>query len=165
MKTNSTKSIAVVVVVAISFASAIVDAQRGQGVDYPSGYRTWQHVKSMIIQPGHPLEDPFGGIHHVYGNEKAMRGLKNNQYADGAVFVFDLLDYDNSNNLIVETERKRIDVMQYDSQLFSATDGWGYDTFVGDSRTERWDQDVVTACYNCHVAAKETGYVYSKYRP
>jgi hypothetical protein len=27
------------------------------GVEYPSGYRTWQHVKSMIIQPGHPLED------------------------------------------------------------------------------------------------------------
>ena len=30
------------------------------GVDYPSDYRSWQHVKSMIIQPGHALEGPFG---------------------------------------------------------------------------------------------------------
>lgn len=26
-------------------------------VPYPEGYRTWSHVKSMIIQPGHPLAD------------------------------------------------------------------------------------------------------------
>ncbi len=33
------------------------------GVDYSSDYRSWQRVKSMIIQPGHALEDPFGGMH------------------------------------------------------------------------------------------------------
>jgi len=164
MKTSKASRLPAVAVAAIACVWAVADAQRGQSVDYPSGYRSWQHVKSMIVQPGHPLEDPFAGIHHVYGNEKAISGLNSNQYADGAVFVFDLLDYDNSNHLIVETERKRIDVMQYDSRLFSETGGWGYDTFVGDSRTERMDQDVVSACYHCHVAAKETNYVYSQYR-
>lgn len=134
-------------------------------VDYPSGYRAWQHLKSMIIQPGHPLENPFGGIHHIYANEKAMEGLTSGTYEEGAVFVFDLLNYDNSNNTIVETERKRIDVMQFDSQKFAATDGWGYDTFVRDSTTERLDQDVVTACYACHMGAKPSNYVFSKYRP
>ena len=53
-------------------AKAINDNAR---VDYPSNYRSWQHVKSMIIQPGHALEDPFGGIHHIYANSKAMSGL------------------------------------------------------------------------------------------
>lgn len=165
MNTSKSLRLMVVAIVAMACALAVADAQRGKSVDYPSGYRSWQHVKTMVIQPGHPLEDPFGGIHHVYGNEKAMSGLNSNQYADGAVFVFDLLDYDDSNQLIVETKRKRIDVMQYDSRLFSETDGWGYDTFVGDSRIERLDQDVVTACYTCHVGAKETNYVYSQYRP
>ncbi len=135
------------------------------GVDYPSNYRTWQHVKSMIILPGHALEDPFGGLHHVYANSKAMSGLTGGQYEDGAVFVFDLLGYDDSNNTIVETDRKRIDVMQKDSEQFSETDGWGYDTFVGDSATERLDQDVVVACFGCHSGAKASNYVFSHYRP
>ena len=121
------------------------------GVEYPTGYRSWQHVKSMIIQPGHPLEDPFGGIHHIYANSKAMSGLASGQYEDGAVFVFDLLDYENSNRTIVEKDRKRVDVMQYDSERFSETGGWGFDTFV--------------ACYECHTSAKASNYVFSQYRP
>ena len=133
-------------------------------VDYPSGYRAWQHVKSMIIQPGHPLEDPFGGIHHVYANPKAMAGLNDGNYNNGAVFVFDLLGYDDSDKTIVETKRKRLDVMQYDSELFSETGGWGYDTFVGDSATERLVQDVVVSCYGCHVGAPASNYVFSQYR-
>jgi hypothetical protein len=135
------------------------------GVEYPSGYRTWQHVKSMIIQPGHPLEDPFGGIHHIYANSKAMSGLTSGEYEDGAVFVFDLLGYADVDKVIVETDRKRIDVMQYDPERFSETDGWGYDTFVGDSTTERLVQDVVVSCYGCHTGAQASNYVFSQYRP
>lgn len=164
-KINRSEKIMVSALVVIACTLAVADAQWERGVDYPSDYRAWQHLKTMIIQPGHPLEDPFGGIHHIYANAAAMSGLSNGQYEDGAVFVFDLLDYDASNNLIVETERKRIDVMQYDSRQFSETGGWAFDTFVGDSRTERLEQDVETACFNCHVAAKETSYVYSQYRP
>jgi len=151
--------------VAFSSLWVIAAAQREKDVDYPSDYRSWQHVKTMVIQPGHALEDPFGGIHHIYANSKAMSGLTSGQYEDGAVFVFDLLDYDNSNNTIVETDRKRLDVMQYDSEQFSETGGWGFESFVGDSRTERVEQDVVTACFNCHIPAKESNYVYSQYRP
>jgi len=135
------------------------------GVNYPDGYRSWQHVKSMIIKPGHPLEDPFGGLHHIYGNSKAMSGLSSGKYEEGAVFVFDLLNYTDSELVIVEADRKRLDVMQYDPAQFPETGGWGYDTFVGDSKTERWDQDVVTACYTCHIPAQASNYVYSKFRP
>ena len=134
-------------------------------VDYPSGYRSWQHLKSMIIQPGHALEDPFAGIHHVYANSKAMSGLVSGKYETGAYFVFDLLNYDDSNLTIVETDRKRIDVMQYDNAKFVATGGWGYDTFVGDSKTKRLEQDVAAACYGCHISAEASNYVFSAYRP
>ncbi len=143
-------------------ANAVGDSA---SVDYPSGYRGWQHVKSMIIQPGHALENPFGGIHHVYANSKAMSGLASGEYESGAYFVFDLLNYDDSNLTIVETDRKRIDVMQYDNAKFAATGGWGYDTFVGDSKTKRLEQDVVAACYGCHIGAEASNYVFSQYRP
>jgi hypothetical protein len=134
------------------------------GIEYPSDYRSWQHVKSMIIQPGHPLEDPFGGIHHVYANSKAMHGLATGKYEDGAVFVFDLLGYSDGDKVIVETDRKRIDVMRYDREQFLETGGWGYETFVGDSTTERLVQDVVVSCYDCHTSAKASNYVFSQYR-
>ena len=39
-------------------------------VPYPSSYRDWQHVKSMVIDEGHPLFGAFGGIHHLYANPK-----------------------------------------------------------------------------------------------
>ena len=32
---------------------------------YPEGYRNWTHIKSMVIQQGHPLYESFGGIHHI----------------------------------------------------------------------------------------------------
>ncbi len=149
------------VLVAMTFS---VEAISDSGVAYPSGYRAWQHVKSMIIQPGHPLEDPFGGIHHVYANSSAMGGLSDGRYADGAVFVFDLLNYAEADNVIVEQNRKRIDVMQYDSKRFTETGGWGYETFAGGS-TERLDQDVTVACHACHTGAKATNFVFSQYRP
>ena len=101
-------------------AQGVADQHQGS-VAYPSDYRSWQHVKSMIIQPGHPLEDPFRGIHHIYANSKAMSGLTSGQYEDGAVFVFDLLDYDDSDKTIVEKERMRLDVMERDSERFSRT--------------------------------------------
>jgi hypothetical protein len=133
-------------------------------VDYPEGYRSWVHVKSMIIQPGHPLENPFGGIHHIYANPKAMQGMSSGEYERGAVFVFDLLNYHEEGKVIVEKERTRLDVMQYDSVRFANTGNWGYDTFVGDSTEQRMEQDVVSACYSCHIQAKKSGYVYSRYR-
>ncbi len=154
--------ISVAVLTAAFAAQAVSDTAK---VDYPNGYRAWQHVKSMIIQPGHPLEDPFGGIHHIYANAKAMKGLTGGDYETGAVFVFDLLGYQEGELVVVEKARKRIDVMQYDDERFSATGSWGYDTFVGDSKTERWDQDVTVACYACHTGAKASNYVFSQYRP
>ena len=54
-------------------------------VPYPEGYRRWFHTKSMLIQPGHALENPFQGIHHIYANPKALKGLKTGNYADGSV--------------------------------------------------------------------------------
>jgi hypothetical protein len=60
-------------------------------VPYPAGYRNWHHVKSMVIDKGHPLYEAFGGIHHLYANPKAVAGYKSGKFPDGATIVFDLL--------------------------------------------------------------------------
>lgn len=158
------RTIALILVVMLAHMAGAEVVTNTALVDYPKDYRSWTHVKSMIIQPGHALEDPFGGIHHIYANAKAMAGLTGDVYETGAVFVFDLLNYEEADGLLVESSRKRIDVMQYDRKRFSATGGWGYDTFIGDSTENRINQDVVVACYACHTGAQASSYVFSQYR-
>lgn len=133
-------------------------------VAYPDGYRSWTHAKSMVIQEGHSLADPFEGIHHTYANEKALAGLARGEYENGAVFVFDLLDFDDSGNAIVETGRKFIGVMEFDTRRFAETGGWGFEAFAGDSRTDRVVADGGKSCFGCHVAAEATNYVFTTYR-
>lgn len=142
----------------------LVGAASDKPVAYPDGYRHWTHVKSMVIHPEHGLADPFEGIHHVYANDKALAGLKSNQYVAGAVLVFDLLQQDGDAAAIQEGARKFTGVMEYDADRFADTGGWGFEAFAGDSRTERVVDDGGVSCYECHQAVEEAGYVFSKYR-
>jgi hypothetical protein len=133
-------------------------------VKYPEGYRDWTHVKSMVIQQGHPLYEAFGGIHHVYANDKALRALRQGkgEYPKGAVFVFDLLEAKGDGNAIAEGPRKVVGVMEKDATRFGATGGWGFEGFKGDGR-ERAVTDM-RACFDCHAPQKARGYVFSELR-
>ncbi len=133
-------------------------------VAYPDGYRSWTHVKSMVIHPDHGLADPFEGIHHVYANDAALAGLESNGYQDGATLVFDLLNQEFGGGATQEGERKFIGVMEYDTERFAATGGWGFEVFAGDSKVERGVEDGGESCFACHQAVKEDNYVFSKYR-
>jgi len=134
-------------------------------VPYPDGYRHWLHVKSMLIQPGHALENPFQGLHHVYANPKAEKGLQEGRYEDGSVLVFDLLKYVEKDSTIQEGERKLVGVMVKDAKKYAKTGGWGFEGFAGDSKTERLTTDGGASCFSCHASEQKTDYVFSKYRP
>jgi len=136
-----------------------------QSVPFPEGYRNWLHAKSMLIQPGHALENPFQGLHHVYANKQAEAGLKTGKYADGSVLVFDLLQYQEKDKTIQEGERKLVGVMLKDAKKFAATGGWGFEGFAGNSKTERLVKDGGTSCFACHASEQKTDYVYSQHRP
>ncbi len=81
-------------------------------VPYPTGYRDWHHVKSMVIEQGHPLFEAFGGIHHLYANPKAMAGYKAGKFADGLVIVFDLLESKSAEHALTEGAPKVVGVMR-----------------------------------------------------
>jgi len=135
-------------------------------VPYPEGYRDWRHVKSMVIEEGHPLHAAFGGIHHLYANELALEGYRSGRFPDGAIIVFDLLAAPASDAAIVEGPRKVVGVMHKDDARWPATGGWGFEGFAGDSKTERAvGANAASACFSCHVPQKDADYVYSKARP
>ena len=134
-------------------------------VPYPEGYRDWTHLKSMLINKGHPLFDAFGGIHHLYANKKAMEGYKAGKFPDGAVIIFDLLEAKDADNAVQEGSRKVLGVMHKDAKKWKDTGGWGFEGFKGDSKTERAvSKNAATACFQCHTAQKDKDYVFSSFR-
>lgn len=134
-------------------------------VYYPEDYRSWTHVKSLILEAGHPLFESFGGLHHIYANAKAMEGYRNNhRFPDGSMIVFDLLQDVRQDNAISEGERKVIGVMYKNTKAFAQTGGWGFGAFENQNG-KRKELDPVTGCFNCHMAQKDKDYVFSDYRP
>jgi len=139
-----------------------INAGAADPVPYPKGYRNWTHVKSMVINPGHPLYDAFGGIHHLYANKQALAGYRSGKFADGSVIVFDLLEANTGGNAVQEGPRKVVGVMRKDAAKYSVTGGWGFEAFkagkpaVGDNAAK--------ACFECHASQKQRDYVFSTWR-
>ena len=134
-------------------------------IEYPESYRTWTHIKSMVIQEGHSLHDSFGGMHHIYANDKALKGYQTGNFIDGAIIIFDLLEASVENNAIAEGKRKVLGVMVKDSKQFGDTAGWGFEGFVaGDPVNRAVGKDYEEACFACHTVQKDNDYVFSKWR-
>ncbi len=155
--------------VALAFAGLLLfvapaSYSETNSVPFPESYRNWLHAKSMLIQPGHALENPFQGIHHIYANGKAAKGLKSGSYADGSVLVFDLLNYEEKDKTIQEGKRKLVGVMHKDAAKYASTGGWGFEGFAGDSKTERLVKDGGKSCFDCHTAQKTKDFVFSELR-
>jgi len=136
-------------------------------VAYPTGYRKWAFVKSMVIYSDkHPLFAEFGGLHHVYANAEAMRALvKGGTFPDGSVLVLDLHEAKDENGAWVEGSRKLVGVMEKDRARFKATGGWGFEAFKGGSQTERTVTDASAQCFACHQKQKDNDFVFSGYLP
>ena len=152
-------------------AAAPADAGgKAAKVDYPKGYREWKHVKSMVIfDKKHPLFDAFNGIHHVYVNDTALKGLKGEkkEYPKGAAFAFDLLDITESTGAYAEGKRKFVAVMVRDAAKYKDTEGWGWQAWEGGDPTKPVlkganDQK---ACATCHKEVGAKGFVFTEWRP
>lgn len=134
-------------------------------VPYPEGYRHWTHVKSMLIEPGHPLHKDFGGLHHLYANDKALAGYRSGRFPDGAVIVFDLYAADEKDKTVTAGAHKIVGVMHKDSKRWPETGGWGFEGFPGGDRSKRAVGDkAATACFACHMQQQKQDYVFSDWR-
>lgn len=150
---------------AFSIAFLPFAASAQEAVEYPTGYRDWHHVKTMLIHPGHSLYASFGGIHHIYANPKAMEGYRSGQFPAGAIIAFDLLESVDRNNATTEGNRKVLGVMHKDSRRFAATGGWGFEGFAGGDPAKRAvGADAEAACYQCHTQRADQDYVFSSLR-
>jgi Cytochrome P460 len=152
------------VALALLLATTALSAVAANQVTYPEGFRNWNHVKSMVINKGHPLFDAVGGMHHLYGNPKAMAGYKAGKFADGSVIVFDLFEAVDKDNAVSEGPRKAVVVMQKNAKKFKETDGWGYEVFGGNTKKGTLDAKGAADCHACHTQQKAKDFVFSALR-
>jgi hypothetical protein len=153
------------ILAALCVATTTVALAAEPEVPYPTDYRNWYHVKSMVIEEGHPLFASFGGIHHLYANDKALEGYRSERFPDGAVIIFDLLEAVAADHAVTEGQRKVVGVMHKDAKKFAATGGWGFEGFGGGDPTNRVvGGDAATACFACHQPQKDQDYTFSRLR-
>src|SRR4029450_14092813 len=86
-------------------------ARQDASIPFPAGYRTWAHVKSVVVGPTSAAFATEGGIHHIYANQQALEGYRTGKFPDGSVIVYDLLETKEVNGNVLEAAPRRLDVM------------------------------------------------------
>jgi len=131
---------------------------------YPDNFRRWVHVGTGVILPGGPLPESEQGMHHIFANQKAVDGYASGNFPDGAVIVYELREAQQKNGVIIEGERRRVDVMIKDASLYKSTGGWRFERFMGDQQLQDAVHDSGSSCFQCHTNAKSHGFVFSQHR-
>jgi len=150
-------------VAGIAIVSGFASSSLADGIPYPAGYRQWTHVKSMVVLPSNPAFATGGGMHHVYANAAAMAGFSTGHFADGSVFVFDLLKAVENSGVIAAGERERLDVMVKDARRYAATGGWGFERFLANDTTPSLTEEHRKLCVACHDQRADHDGVFSNY--
>jgi hypothetical protein len=150
-------------------AAAVLTAALGSraatedAVPYPEGYRQWTHVSSAYVGPQSAGFEKNGGLHHIYANPRAVEGYRTGHFSAGSMIVADFLEPRENDGVVTDGPRRRLDVMSKDGT--SASGGWRYEQFKGDSRTERLvTPEIAARCVACHTQRKEKDFVFSSLR-
>ena len=119
-------------------------------------------VADAYFPPGGPIPESEQGMHHIFANPKAVDGYASGDFPDGAVIVYELREAPQKGGVIVEGDRRRVDVMIKDSRLYKNTGGWRFERFMGNEQAQDAIHDSGTSCFECHSKAKAHGFVFSQ---
>jgi|GEM_PF-606111 len=141
-------------------------AQGAVGVELPTDYRFWFHVRSTSIteQAATTLQMPglfANTFDAIYANEIALNDIRsgNRPFRDGASFVapFYRLEHPVA-GLDAQGDLVFTAVMLKDSQAYADTFGWGFEVFAPDGTVMT---DAVWDCAGCHASQAANDYVFS----
>lgn len=150
--------------IALAAALVVTAAEKSPEVPFPDGYRSWQHVKTVVIGPEDKSFAAEGArTYHFYANAQAVEGYHAGKFPNGSVLVRETLrpkegegDSKGGSN---EGERSALDVMMKNDSLFPKTAGWGFETF--DRANARLAEKDRAQCYACHSMRKDHDLVFT----
>ena len=148
------------IIVTISlFIATFSIAEMKKGVSLPKDWRSFMHVKSMVIpDKSHGLY----GFHHIYVNKKGLETLKKEgMYPKGTMFVGVFYDVVTEKDGSINQGKKLFYVYMKKDVKEKETGGWKYAAFDADGKYLQ--KDVKKECYECHIAVKDSDYVFSKF--
>jgi hypothetical protein len=132
----------------------------------PTGYRTWFHVNTSVVDKPSPLFADLGGMHNIYVNATGLKALKSGgTYADKSVFVDDVHEFSVDNGAYGEAGRKGVAIMVKDAKKYAATGGWGFQFWLGGDSAKPIVTDPAKQCFACHTQKKDHQFVFSTYIP
>ncbi len=160
MKRNRTKKIITFLV--ISFILIISIKAYGQikiKVLLPREWRSYTHVKSMVIPDrNHELY----GFHHIYVNNKGLKALlSKDEFPQRTIFVAVFYDVEIGKDGSLNQGKKLYYLLMIKDARAEETGGWIYAFFDRDGKYI--EKDVEKECYDCHLSAKDSDYVFSKF--
>jgi hypothetical protein len=151
--------------------TAVSAQPAGDEVQFPTEFRNWFTVNSMIVTKDSPISSQIGGMHIIYVNAKGLPVLKNGgplPYPDGTVFADDVHDFSVEDGSYVEGSKKAVTVMVKDAKKYPTTGGWGFQVWGGGDPTKPLIPDTahaVKACFTCHTPRMDHDYTFSTYIP
>ena len=124
----------------------------------PADWRSWQHVKSMVIpDTTHGLY----GFHHVYVGPKGLKALKAGKgYPEGVQFAVPFFEVKNEGGMVQQGALRMVAWMKR-SAAAKETGGWQFGAFGPDGSAMKLD--VKTACFDCHAAKKDREFVFTEW--
>jgi hypothetical protein len=138
-------------------SSFIIIHSKTEAVDFPEGYREWNHIKTYLVGPNNAAWPKYGGFNHYYANDKALEGYRTNIYPDGSIIVVDVREALDRKGDHALGKRKFIDVMVKDSKRYASTGGWGFEEFMeGNKSKAALDDAAKTKCFKCHQSRAAT---------
>lgn len=155
--------------IAVLVSAGALSSEDTQPMSFPDGYRSWQHVKSIVIGSEHLTFRKRGGIHHYYANDRAVVGYSTGMFPDGSIIVDEALltkeGEGPAKGIVMEGDRRFLEVMTKDQRRYRDTGGWGFERFERDDRTGQLKLSEQMQCHECHAHAKDRDQVFSRIRP
>jgi hypothetical protein len=154
----------------MSLGAASTISAADDGVAFPTGFRNWFVVNSMIVTKDSPMFSQIGGMHIIYVNAKGAPVLKKHgplPYPDGTMFADDVHDFSVKDGSYVEGSKKAVTVMVKDAAKYASTGGWGFQVWAGGDPSKPLVPagGATQACFTCHIPQKAQDYTFSTYIP
>lgn len=169
MNIRQTECTIALVATTLTLAVSTSARQPGPAIAYPTGYRSWQHVRTIVVGPDNANFARRGGIHHYYANGEAVEGYRTGTFPNGSVIVDEgVLTKDGdgrAKGILFEADRRSLDVMVKNDRVFKDTAGWGYEHFDGMAQTPTLGPEQRQKCAECHSPLGDHDSVFAGIRP
>jgi hypothetical protein len=150
--------LAVAAVLAAAFAGRA--AAEPKSPPLPKDYRSWMHVRSMVVTDA---DHGMYGFQDVYANKVALETFRaktpGKPFKDGAVIVASIHEVVTEDVMVKPGAQRRVAVKVKDHRA-TATGGWRYAVYDPAGKPVKID---AANCQSCHVQAKDTDFVFARF--